>query len=480
MAKQMYIYLKAHIRRLVLKSVKNIPAIILVVTILWQCIVYAFMTPLFIRAYASDIDDIIFSVNQTVVSEQTAQTSQNVIPLHARFAALIDGETNRLLYGKDANIKAPNASTTKIMTLITALEICDDDYIVTTSAYAASMPDVQLNAVKGEQFRIKDLYYSLMLKSHNDTAVIIAENAAYYYICSLNDKTRNELPYDLSFINNYSVDSAFIKDISKEQSKTLVHIFTDIMNQKALELNCINTHFVTPNGLDASDENGIHQTTAYDLSVIMSYCIKNVRFLDITQTKSYNFSNLSGKTYAVTNANAFLSMYDNIISGKTGFTADAGYCYVCAYKDNDKTFIVALLACGWPNNKTYKWSDARTLLDYARNNYNKQIILDNKKTFNVKINNAKTDSININFNENYSTYISQNDYVNIEYNIPECIEAPVKKGDILGTVTIYINKEAVKQYTINSDIDINKCSYWNNISDIIRHFLCFLCVFLIY
>lgn len=110
---------------------------------------------------------------------------------------------------------------------------------------------------------------------------------------------------------------------------------------------------MTPNGLDASDENGIHQTTAYDLSVMMSYCIKNPDFIEITKSSSYSFSNLDGKRYSVTNANAFLSMYDNIISGKTGFTADAGYCYVCAYKDENKTFIVALLACGWPNNKSY-------------------------------------------------------------------------------------------------------------------------------
>ena len=73
-------------------------------------------------------------------------------------------------------------------------------------------------------------------------------------------------------------------------------------------------------------------------------------------------------------------MYDNIISGKTGFTADAGYCYVCAYKDENKTFVVALLACGWPNNKSYKWTDSKVLLDYARNNFEKQVLLDNIKT----------------------------------------------------------------------------------------------------
>ena len=224
----------------------------------------------------------------TVSKTQHASSSspKNNISLHARYAALIDADNNRLLYGKGADIKAPNASTTKIITLITALGICADDYIATTSAYAASMPDVQLNAINGEQFTIKDLYFSLMLRSHNDTAVIIAENAAYYYICNLSDKERNELIYDISFIPDYSNNSSFLKNISKEQSKVLVRIFTDLMNKKALEAGCTNTHFVTPNGLDASDENGIHQTTAYDLSVMMSYCIKNPDFIEITKSSS--------------------------------------------------------------------------------------------------------------------------------------------------------------------------------------------------
>ena len=417
-----------------------------------------------------------FHTINTSVSNSDISSLNSELSLHSRYAALIDGESNRLLYGKQEDIQAPNASTTKIMTLITALEICCDDYTATTSAYAASMPDVQLNAAKSEQFIIKDLYYSLMLKSHNDTAVIIAENAAYYYLCNISDKVRNELPYDISFIKDYSLDSTFIKDISKEQSKTLVQIFIDLMNKKALELGCSRTHFVTPNGLDATDDYGTHSTTAYEIGIIMSYCIKNQHFLEITQTQSYTFHNLSGKEYAVTNANAFLSMYDNIISGKTGFTADAGYCYVCAYKDNDRTFIVALLACGWPNNKTYKWSDTKTLLNYARNNFYKKTIFDNQKTFNIKVNNGICNNLNITINENYSTCIKDNDSVNIMYNIPESIDAPVKNGDVIGTATILINNEAVKQYPLICSKDIDKYSYTDTIADIIRHFLYILSI----
>jgi len=456
-----------------LKPLKYILSSLTFIVILFEYIFFL-ISPVYFSCLSPTAPHKITAVSKT--QHAASSSPKNNISLHARYAALIDADNNRLLYGKGADIKAPNASTTKIITLITALGICADDYIATTSAYAASMPDVQLNAINGEQFTIKDLYFSLMLRSHNDTAVIIAENAAYYYICNLSDKERNELIYDISFIPDYSNNSSFLKNISKEQSKVLVRIFTDLMNKKALEAGCTNTHFVTPNGLDASDENGIHQTTAYDLSVMMSYCIKNPDFIEITKSSSYSFSNLDGKRYSVTNANAFLSMYDNIISGKTGFTADAGYCYVCAYKDENKTFIVALLACGWPNNKSYKWTDSKVLLDYARNNFEKQALLDNIKTFNVKVTNGTSDDINVVIDKKYSAYVKSDDEVKIEYNIPDSIMAPVKKNDVIGTVTVFINNEAVKQYNIISDKDISKCKYARKVFRIIRHFLYFLCI----
>lgn len=461
-----------------MQSRKCILSVLLIFTIIIKCIsftqisAYASYEP--VKYYSETCTEL-----NTADKSSTAATSTSPPALHARYAALIDGDNNRLLYGKDADIKAPNASTTKIMTLITALEICSDDYVVTTSAYAASMPDVQLNAVRGEQFHIKDLYYSLMLRSHNDTAVIIAENTAYYYLCTLSDKDRNELLYDTTFINSYNSDSSFIKDLTKEQSRILVRIFTDLMNKKALELGCTNTHFVTPNGLDATDEYGVHSTTAYELGVMMSYCIKNSHFLDITQTQSHTFHNLSNKEYSVTNANAFLSMYNNIISGKTGFTADAGYCYVCAYKDGERTYIVTLLACGWPNNKTYKWTDAKALLDYARNCFTRQNIFNDKKTFNIKVTDGKCKYINVSIDENYSAYIKADDSVGIEYNIPESIKAPIKNGDVIGSVDIIINGENVKQYPLICSNDVDKCSTLDNISDFIRHLLSFLCISLI-
>ena len=185
------------------------------------------------------------------------------------------------------------------------------------------MPDVQLNAVTGEQFIINDLYYSLMLESHNDSAVIIAENTAYYLLCK-NPSLRSETP----FINNYNYDSSFLSEISHEQSEILIHIFTGLMNEKADDILLSDTYYITPNGLDAEDNYSFHHTTAYDLAKTMAYCINNEDFLYITQTVSKTISDTTGRYhYQLNNKNNLLNPDEGIISGKTGFTNKAGYCY---------------------------------------------------------------------------------------------------------------------------------------------------------
>ena len=135
--------------------------------------------------------------------------------LYAQAAVLMDGDSGRILLGKNEREKRPMASTTKVMTCILALEHSRGDEVVEVSSRAAVQPDVQLNIIEGEQFYMEDLLYSLMLKSHNDTAVAIAEHIGG------------------------SVEG-----------------FAKMMNDKAIELGCTDTHFVTPNGLDEEDEGG--------------------------------------------------------------------------------------------------------------------------------------------------------------------------------------------------------------------------------
>lgn len=137
------------------------------------------------------------------------------LQLYAQSAVLMDADSGRILLEKNGQEIRPMASTTKIMTCILALEYGKFDDVVTFSSAAASQPQVRLGAPEGEQFLLRDLLYSLMLESHNDTAVAIAERISG----------------------------------SADQ-------FAALMNGKARELGCQATYFITPNGLDASDQQG--------------------------------------------------------------------------------------------------------------------------------------------------------------------------------------------------------------------------------
>ncbi len=250
--------------------------------------------------------------------------------LRASYACVIDVGSHRILYGKEESVEAPMASTTKIMTAILAIESGKMDDIVTASSYAVSMPKVHLGMHTGDQYRMKDMLYSLMLESHNDTAVVIAEHLA-----------------------------------------GSVERFATLMNDKAKELEMYDTHFVTPNGLDDDD----HYSTAYDMCLLGAYAMQNDTFRELIQTRSYTFTDVSGRySYSLTNHDAFLSYYDGALGIKTGFTGNAGYCFVGAAKRDDVTLISCVLACGWPPDKSLKWTDTKALMDYGFDNYKKQTL----------------------------------------------------------------------------------------------------------
>ena len=268
-----------------------------------------------------------------IMPPESVQAEEPTLRLYAKAAVLMDADSGRVLYERCGDEQLAMASTTKIMTLIVTLENADLEDVVTVSSYAASMPEVKLHIREGEQYRLKDLVLSLMLESHNDSAVAIAEHVGG----------------------------------SVEQ-------FADKMNQKAEEIGCDHTYFITPNGLDATEGEKFHSTTAKDLARIMSYCITNSpkkeQFLEITRTPSHTFADIKGtRSFGCVNHNAFLSMMSGALTGKTGFTNKAGYCYVGALRRDGKTFVVALLACCWPNHNTYKWSDTRCLMEYGLENY---------------------------------------------------------------------------------------------------------------
>lgn len=384
--------------------------------------------------------------------------------LYAKSAVLMDADSGRVLYEKNGSQVMPMASTTKIMTCILALENGNLEDYAEVSPYASSMPKVHLGARSGEYFKLNDLLYSLMLESHNDSAVIIAE---------------------------------------KISGST--EAFASLMNKKAKEIGCTDTCFITPNGLDAvatsssSNQTMIHSTTATDLARIMSYCIMESpmreAFLKITRTPNYSFTSYkqtdgsftaTGKSYSCNNHNAFLNMMDGALSGKTGFTGNAGYCYVGALRQGERTFVVALLACGWPNNKTYKWSDTRQLMNYGLSHYTshglKEYLYKEEDLPKIPVYDSQTNLLGALSFE--TPYIDRKEYIDeqkillsdeetfqVALKMEEQLDAPVTAGQKVGELSYYLNDELYYTESILVPDELKKIDFTYCIRQTIHHFI---------
>lgn len=371
--------------------------------------------------------------------------------LHAQSAVLMDAKSGRILYAKNEDQVRPMASTTKIMTCILALESGNLSDTVTASKNAASQPKVHLGVYKGETFRLEDLLYSLMLESHNDAAMMIAEHVGG----------------------------------SREG-------FAKMMNQKARDLGCTNTYFITPNGLDAKEEKDgtirEHSTTAEDLCRIMNYCIgqspKKEDFKKITGTGSYFFTDMEGKrSFSCNNHNALLSMMSGAFSGKTGFTGGAGYSYVGALEDDGRVFTIALLGCGWPPHKTYKWADARKLFQYGMDRYHYREVYEEQTLPRLPVRGAIPPSGNLeetvlvscmeggDEEKSLKLLLADGESVSIERELPKELTAPVYQGQMVGNIIYRLDGDVVKTYPIYLKEDVKRITAGWCLKNVLQRYL---------
>lgn len=341
--------------------------------------------------------------------------------LYARSAVLMDANNGRILFEKNGTEQLPMASTTKIMTLLITLENANLENTVTISSYASSMPEVKLHIREGEQYRLKDLCYSLMLESHNDSAVAIAEHVG-----------------------------------------GSVEAFAAMMNQKARDLGCYHTYFITPNGLDASDKSGVHSTTAEDLARIMRACMEREDFLAITREPSWSFSDLSGtRHFTVNNKNAFLHMMEGALTGKTGFTNGAGYCYAGALERDGRRLIAVVLACGWPSNRTWKWSDTQKLMNYGLTYFHPESVGTNLFLPDpIAVTNGQSDQVFLSVKtEKKELLLSDQDSFTMDVLLPSSLEAPVQAGQLVGTVIYYVNGTVLDLFPIVSTGQVSSIDF---------------------
>lgn len=348
------------------------------------------------------------------------------IKVDAKSAILVDCDTNRVLWEKNAYEPMSIASTTKIMTCIIALENGNLKDEVTVSKRAVSQPEVKMHLAVGEKQRLEDLLYALMLKSYNDSAVAIAEHIG-----------------------------------------GTVENFCKLMTDKAKSLGAKDTLFETPNGLDA----GNHHSTAYDMALIASYAMKNDKFVEIITTKEVTTPINGGnyKSYYIPNTNRLLSEYEGANGIKTGLTNKAGHCFVGSAQRNGVKLISVVLASGWgTKGKAQKWIDTKAILNYGFENYKPQNIIEKGKVaceFNIS-NSPIAQKSKLIYGQELSLILSEQEKQNIkiELDIPEIVKAPIYKNQKLGTAKIFINNQNIKDIDLYTTENIREYKFedWFN------------------
>lgn len=332
----------------------------------------------------------LFTTNKIQVAEALEINSV------AKAMVVLEGNTNTVLYSKNANQELAMASTTKIVTAILAIENCQDlDEKFSVSESAIGIEGTSIYLKSGERLSMRELLYGLILASGNDCAVAIAE----YF------------------------DG--------------VEHFVEMMNNLVDDLGLQHTHFANPHGLDADG----HYTSAYDLAVLTSYALKNPIFKEIVSTERMVIekNDLYQARY-LKHKNRLLFTDKNCIGVKTGFTDNAGRCLVHAHEENGMQIISVVLNCG------PMFEECERLTKLAMNNYTmKEFVKPYNFVSNIEIFDSEKSEIGIITVKGFSKPILNNeeDLYEVKYIMPERLVAPISLNQGVGTVQVLYNNDVI-------------------------------------
>ena len=393
---------------------------------IFYCFITILLSPIVLADDLSPVEDD-FNVNEFMHDSNLQTNSANDFPtINSRAYIVLDRKSSTVILGKNHNQRKKMASTTKIMTSLVVIENCNLSDTVEISKKAGSTGGSRLGLKTGDKITVNDLLYGLMLCSGNDAAVALAEHVA-------------------GSINNFS----------------------ELMNNKALELGLTNTHFITPHGLDADE----HYTTAYELAILSNYALKNETFAKIVGTKEYTIT-INNNVKTIRNTNELLGNLNGVYGIKTGFTNGANRCLVTACKRGDMDIICVVLGA---DTKKFRSTDSIKLMEYAFSHFE---YVDINNIINTYFENWKKEHL-----DTFSVYKGLYDYISLTYdppsysNIPikndmldkfniivNCntnLNAPISKGTIIGNITLLSGETTIYSSNISVDCDIKK----KNITD---------------
>lgn len=353
----------------------------------------------------SNAETLIYSTN----------SAQN-LSLYSKSAILIDSNTGKILYGKNENEKMYPASTTKILTAIIALEKCNlTDRLLASRNAVMRIPIGYSNAgiQEGEILSVEDLLNVFLIHSANEAGFILAEH--------ISGNLEN---------------------------------FVNLMNEKAVEIGCKNTHFTNPSGIH--DEN--HYSTAYDMALIAKYCMQNDIFRKFVSKTSCTIASTekSPERYFI-NTNSLINKssqyyYEYSIGIKTGFTTQAQNCLVAASSKDDLELITVILgAQSTETGESARYVDTINLFNYGFDNYEvREIVKENTVVTNLFIKNATIDTKNLPVvikDSIFTTLPINEDLNNLNSFIVlnENLNAPIAEGSVIGK--IYYNIDGISYFS---------------------------------
>lgn len=349
----------------------------------------------------------------------------------AKSVVLMEASTGQIIYQRNANEKLHPASMTKMMSMLLIMEAIEKGSIkwtdmVTASENASGMGGSQILLETGEKMSVDDLFKGIAIASGNDAVVALAEKVA-------------------------GTEDAFVK----------------MMNDKAKELGLKNTNFKNPHGLDATD----HYSSAYDMAMIGKELVKHEKVLEYSSIYEYYLRDGTDRKTWLVNTNKLVRFYDGVDGLKTGYTKEAGYCLTATAMKNGMRIIAVVM--GEPDSKTRN-KEVTELLDYAYAQYDLDVIISSSKVIGKKlVNKGKQKYAELVLKKDATSLVKKGEKSeNITYEIDiEKLTAPIKNGDVVGTLILKENNKKIKTIDITVKKSIEKASfidlYLQNTKDIV-------------
>ncbi len=358
---------------------------------------------------------------------ETAGTVSDIgdnLQINAASAVLMEVNTGEILYEMNPDEALPPASITKIMSLLLIMEAIENGSLslhesITVSEHAASMGGSQIWLEENEKMTVDDLLKAAVIASANDATVALAEK-----VCG------------------------------SEES------FVAAMNEKAKNLGLNSTHFMNATGLDADG----HISSAHDVAVMSAELIKHPLI------KNYStvwMESLRGGETELVNTNRLIRFYDGATGLKTGTTSTAGYC-LSATAERNGLSLVAVIMKGDSSND--RFNGARKLLDYGFANYTFKSIKPETDVKYLPVKRGQHDTVEIELPESISLLLIKNSVKDISQKITfsQNLTAPIKRGQKIGTVEIFVGDKSVAAEDITAKDDVKTKSFLSSFENMIR------------